>query len=103
MALVFLLAGPATNVAGILTVGKFLGKRSAVLYLLSISICAVLLGLLLNHIYLMSGINIRTTLGKAWEIFPHYIKLTSAIILVALMLNALWRARKDKCEVLHSK
>ena len=100
VALVFLLAGPATNVAGILTIGKFLGKRSAVLYLLSISICAVLLGLLLNQIYLMSGINIRTTLGKAGDIFPHYIKLTSAIILVTLMLNALWRARKNKCSAL---
>ena len=36
VALVFLLAGPGTNIAGILSVGKFLGKRSAVIYLLSI-------------------------------------------------------------------
>ena len=97
VALVFLLAGPATNTAGILAVGKFLGKRSAVLYLLSISVSAVLLGLLLNQIYFISGINIKTTLGKASDILPHYIKLISAIILVILMINAILKMKREKC------
>lgn len=95
-ALVFLLAGPATNIAGILTVGKFLGKRSLIIYLLSISVCAVILGLLLNQIYLISGINIKATLGKAGEILPHYLKITSAIILITLMVNALRNVKKGK-------
>jgi len=97
VALVFLLAGPATNTAGILAVGKFLGKRSAVLYLLSISVSAVLLGLLLNQIYFISGINIKTTLGKASDILPHYIKLISAIILIILMINAILKMKREKC------
>jgi hypothetical protein len=41
VALVFLLAGPATNIARIFAVGKFLGKRSLIIYLLSISICVI--------------------------------------------------------------
>jgi len=95
VALVFLLAGPATNVAGILAVGKFLGKRSAVIYLIAISVCAVGLGLLLNWIYFAAGIDIKTTLGKAGEMFPHYIKLIAAIILIVLMINGVIQTKKS--------
>jgi uncharacterized protein len=99
VALVFLLAGPATNIAGILAVGKFLGKRSAVIYLCSISLCAVLLGLLLNFIYQASGINISATLGHACDMLPGYIKTVSALVLALSMAYALWRARKKSCAV----
>lgn len=95
VALVFLLAGPATNVAGILTVGKFLGKRSLIIYLLSISVCAVTLGLALNYIYSITGIDIRNTVGKAGETLPHYLKLTSALILALLMIKALYNLKKE--------
>ena len=94
VALVFLLAGPATNAAGILMVGKFLGKRSVLIYLMSIAVCAVIFGLLLNHIYLVSGIDIKTTLGMACEVFPHYIKSIAAVILVIFMINSVIRLKK---------
>ncbi len=94
VALVFLLAGPATNVAGILAVGKFLGKRSVAIYLASISICAVVLGLLLNQIYFISGIDVKTTLGKAGDILPHYIKSISAIVLIILMVNGIFQLKR---------
>ena len=99
VALVFLLAGPATNIAGILSVGKFLGKRSAAIYLLSISVCAVLLGLLLNFIYKVSGINIGTTFGHACDMLPEYIKTVSAVALALSMAYAMWRKRKQSCTV----
>ena len=44
-ALVFLLAGPATNVATMLVVGRDLGRRALVLYLATISVASVLFGL----------------------------------------------------------
>ncbi|MDD5681125.1 MAG: SO_0444 family Cu/Zn efflux transporter [Candidatus Omnitrophica bacterium] len=94
VALVFLLAGPATNIAGILTVGKFLGKRSVIIYLASIAVCAVGLGILLNQIYFIYGIDIKTTLGKAGEIFPHYIKTISAVILILLMINSVAKSKR---------
>lgn len=92
-ALVFLLAGPATNVAGIFSVGKFLGKNSVIIYLASISICAVMLGLFLNQIYALTGIDIRTTVGKAADVFPHYLKVIAAIMLMGLMFNAVWQKK----------
>ncbi len=96
VALVFLLAGPATNAAGMLMVGKFLGKRSVLIYLASIAVCAVIFGLLLNHIYLISGIDIKTTLGMACEVFPHYIKTIAAVILMSLMINSVIRLKKGR-------
>lgn len=51
--LVFLLAGPATNIASILVLRKELGDRSIAIYLMAIAICSVSLGLLINHIYLL--------------------------------------------------
>lgn len=96
VALVFLLAGPATNAAGILSVRKFLGNRSMIIYLLSIAICAVSLGLVLDQIYLVAGINAKATIGKAGDILPHPVKLISAIILLVLMINSIFQNKKEK-------
>jgi len=96
VALVFLLVGPATNTATILVIGKALGKRSAIIYVLSIAICAVLLGLLLNQIYFMASIDIQTTLGKAGEVIPHSLKIVSSVILLILLANVWRHAFKKK-------
>ncbi len=47
-ALVFLLAGPATSIASLSIVGKLLGRRSMIAYLLSILVIAICAGLLLD-------------------------------------------------------
>ncbi len=96
VALVFLLAGPATNAAGILSVRKFLGKRSMIIYLLSIAICSLGLGLILDQIYLIGGINAKAIIGKASDILPHPVKLVSAIILIGLMINSIFQIKKEK-------
>lgn len=49
-ALVLLMAGPASNAASILVVGKVLGKRSMFLYLLSIISGAVLFGFAIDYL-----------------------------------------------------
>ena len=47
-ALVFLLAGPATSIASLTIVGKLLGRRSMVAYLMSIIVIAISAGLILD-------------------------------------------------------
>ncbi|MEG3766115.1 SO_0444 family Cu/Zn efflux transporter [Alteromonas sp. 14N.309.X.WAT.G.H12] len=47
--LVFMLAGPATNVSTMGMIGKELGKRSLVLYVFSITTASIGLGYLLNY------------------------------------------------------
>jgi copper chaperone CopZ/MFS family permease len=63
-ALAFLIAGPATNAATISTVWKLLGKRTALLYLLTIALSAVVCGLMLDG--LMSVVSIHMP-----ELTPH--------------------------------
>jgi hypothetical protein len=50
-ALAFLISGPATNAATITTTWKLMGRRTALLYLLTIAISAVGCGLLLDWLY----------------------------------------------------
>ena len=48
-ALVLLMAGPAVNTASMLVIGKVLGKRNLLIYLLSIVAGAIIFGLLIDH------------------------------------------------------
>ena len=50
-ALAFLIAGPATNAATFTTVWKVLGRRSAILYVLTVAGSAIAGGLLLNGLF----------------------------------------------------
>ncbi|MGD8719653.1 MAG: SO_0444 family Cu/Zn efflux transporter [Candidatus Zixiibacteriota bacterium] len=50
-ALAFLLAGPATNAASLAVLTKYLGRRSIIIYLGTILVCAVAGGVALNAFY----------------------------------------------------
>lgn len=50
-ALAFLIAGPATNAATFTTIWKLLGRRTAVLYLVTVAASAVACGLMLNWLF----------------------------------------------------
>jgi len=47
-ALAFLIAGPATNAATLTTVWKVLGRRTALLYIITVAVSAIAFGLLLD-------------------------------------------------------
>ena len=59
-ALAFLIAGPATNAAAFTTTWNILGKRTALLYLLTVAGSAVGFGLLLNWIIPLFGSEFHT-------------------------------------------
>lgn len=94
-AFVFLLAGPATNAATITMVVRFLGKRSAALYLGVISLCALGAGVLLDWLYLTLGVSATATLGSAGEILPEGIKIGFAALLLPLMLYGVFRRGRE--------
>lgn len=94
-AFVFLLAGPATNAATITMVARFLGKRSAALYLGVISLCALGAGFLLDWFYLKFGINAVATVGTAKELLPEDLKLGFAFFLLPLMLYGIFRSENE--------
>ena len=94
-AFVFLLAGPATNAATITMVAKFLGKRSAALYLASIGIFSIAFGLLLDFIYLKMGIEASSIVGHASEVLPDDVKTLFAILMLPLIANGIYHEMRE--------
>jgi len=93
-ALVFLLAGPATNVTSITVLLGVLGKRTTVIYFASIAVCTVICGLLLDQIYLFFGIRADAVMGQATELVPFWLKLAGAIVLISYSIRPIWRRIK---------
>ena len=99
-AVVFLLVGPATNAATMVVVGCELGRRSLVLYVLSIAIVALLLGLAVDAL----PWSVRTSPAVVQHAHAHagVASYVFALILVSLMLNGMrvrlmrdWRAKSE--------
>jgi copper ion binding protein len=84
--LVFLLAGPATNAVTITVVAKELGKKAVIIYLLSIAITSILLGMLLNLIWEIFTFKKSLLVTMEMEILPHWIELGSASLLISLIV-----------------
>jgi hypothetical protein len=95
-ALVFLLAGPATNMASLTVLSGTLGKRATAIYLASIAVCAVLFGLILDQVYLFLDISARAMVGRASEIMPGWAGLIGAIVILAMSLKPVWAAVKTR-------
>lgn len=90
-ALVFLLAGPATNIAALAVLVKILGKSGVAVYLAAISVVSVLCGLALDGLYVALGITAAATIGEVAEAVPHWMMLTATGVLLALSLPVLTR------------
>jgi hypothetical protein len=88
-ALVFLLVGPATNITSLSVLIGILGKKSTMLYLASLSFCAVLFGLGVDWLYYMLNISPVAILGEATEVIPESIRWLSAFILLAFSVQPL--------------
>jgi len=97
-ALVFLLAGPATNSATITAVGRYLGRRSLLIYLSAIAGCSLLLGLLLDAIYGVVGINLAAAIGQGGEGLPGWLSLGSALLLLLLLGIQFRPGRRKACQ-----
>ena len=102
-ALVFLLAGPATNITSLSVITGFLGKRATAIYLTSIAVVSVLCGLSLDLIYLKAGITASAVVGQAAEIIPPSIKLAAAVFLLAISIKPLWRSSRNLIKVKNAK
>ncbi len=87
-ALVFLLAGPATNGATITVMLKTLGKRAAGLYVVSIVIASLALAWLTDRLYAGLGLDIRAVVSEVDELLPHWAGVAGAVILIVLVARS---------------
>lgn len=87
--LVFLLVGPATNIAGLIVVHQELGSRVTLIYLGGIALFSVLMGLLLEWLLQYTRLNVDVAMAGAHEILPVWLSYFSAILLLLLVVPAL--------------
>ncbi|HIJ78877.1 MAG: SO_0444 family Cu/Zn efflux transporter [Desulfobulbaceae bacterium] len=93
-ALVFLLVGPATNIASLSMLIGLLGKRATSVYLISITVSALGCGLALDWIYQTLDVSPQAIVGQGGEILPYPVQLISALLLLALSIKPLLAAIK---------
>jgi HflK protein len=92
-ALVFLLAGPATNLGSIVVLLKVLGRRAVLVYLATVAIVTLAAGLTLNALYSAWGLDPRATFGTAAEFIPETAKTAAAALLTGLLIASMMRTR----------
>ena len=97
-ALVLLMAGPATNMASILVIGKVMGRRTLMAYLASIIIGAIGFGLVIDYLlpaaWFVPSASVHAAChgqgGYSW------LEIASSVVLVALLIYALVRRYTSK-------
>ncbi len=91
-ALVFLMAGPATNVTTITMVTGLLGKRSLGIYLGSIVVCSMMMAFLTDMIFSVYHISATASMSSAGgEFLPPWVELGAAVILAVLIIRVFWQ------------
>lgn len=88
-ALVFLLAGPATNAATLTMVTRYLGAKASAIYLASIASVSILMGLALNAVYAAAGIEPSSIVMASRELLPQGLKIAGAAVLGLLIARSL--------------
>lgn len=92
-ALVFLLAGPATNAATLTVVARFWGRKATLVYLAVIASCSLLLGWLTNEFYAWAGLDISRWVTPAEGHTAGGWHTLAAVVLLGLILRAFYVSR----------
>jgi uncharacterized membrane protein YraQ (UPF0718 family) len=94
-ALIFLITGPATNVATLTTLWKIIGKKQLVVFLATLALCALGAGFIINAMDLQLGIGeAACNCGKKQGGFS----ILAAVILIGVLAKGMLpERRKDDC------
>ena len=87
-ALVFMLTGPATNIATMGVIKEQLGSRSLIAYLIGVIATAVICGLILNEFYATFGWSLQISMMEHGESHPLWRQLAAALL--AALVARVW-------------
>lgn len=106
-ALVFLISGPATNTAALTTLWKVLGRRAAILYLVTVAIASLATGLAVDGLIGAGGLPESALVPAATSMAGQgahahheaeagvpWFETVAAIVLLAVLINALRPRRR---------
>jgi len=104
-ALVFLMAGPATNAATITVIGQSMGRKTFFTYLFSIIISSVIIGLIIDNSFLREMIMkpFDMDMSAHSHFIPDWLKYGSTILLAILTINSLILKYKFRIRKVFSK
>ena len=93
-AIVFLMAGPATNAATISVIGNAMGRKTLFRYLISIIGGALFFGIIVNEFlpreWFTGAVQHIHGEEHGHEILPHWLQVSSAVLLSFFILNSLF-------------
>ena len=92
-ALVFLMTGPATNAAGLATLWRSLGRRTALLYLAAVAGCALAAGTLLDLLALNIDLGVMT---HQMKMLPPIVKNAAALVLLTLLTYGILTPKRHR-------
>ena len=87
-ALVFMLTGPATNIATMGVIKEQLGMRSLIAYMTGVIVTAIACGLSLNQLYAFFGWELQISMMTHGESYPLWRQL--AAVLLCALLARVW-------------
>jgi uncharacterized membrane protein YraQ (UPF0718 family) len=88
-ALVFMMAGPATNISTLGVIKNEMGSAVLIRYLSGVAICAIGFGSLLDFALTYFAINIGEQMLHSHELLPHWFGLSCAALIALLAIKPL--------------
>ena len=90
-ALVFMMAGPATNISTLGVIRNEMGTAVLIRYLLGVALCAIAFALLLDFSLSFYDINISDQMKHSHELLPKWFGLSCAALIAFLSIKPLRR------------
>ena len=104
-ALVFMLTGPATNIATMGVIKEQLGMRSLIAYMVGVIATAIACGLILNQLYAAYGWQLQISMMEHGDSYPLWRQLAALLLaglLARVWLQPLFASKADKPEMVES-
>ena len=87
VAMVYLMAGPATNISTLGVIGKELGRRSLIAYLTGVVVVALLTGFIVDYLVERWNVDIQAQISHSHDMVPAIIAWGSLLILIAVVIK----------------
>lgn len=94
-AMVFMLAGPATNIATLGVVRREMGGRAVALYLIGIVGSTIAAGLATDAVAWALGIDVTLGIVAEVELLPRWLEIVCAVLFVLLMITPLSQRTRE--------
>ena len=86
-AMVFLMAGPATNISTLGVIGKELGRRSLIAYLTGVGVIALLTGFIVDYLVIKLGIDVQGQIAHNHDMVPAVIAWAALLLLIGVVIK----------------